>query len=137
MIGPTNGINDIEAFVCYILKSTVDLVHFLDFPDVRASFNDVEIELVPEGQSCQFPTREMGNRRKIKTVDDPVDGIQYRRYRSEFSKDNVEIHIDTTTSAMDVLKMRRIKSWFSPLFIGPACRGHLISQRISIMCRSI
>lgn len=118
MIGPINGINDIEAFMCHIVKSTVDLVHFLDFPDVRASFNDIEIELVPEGQSCQSPTREMSNRRQIKTIDDPVGGIQYRRYHGEFNKENVEIHVDTTTSSeKDVLKMRRIISCFYPLYI--------------------
>ena len=80
------------------LRNTIDLVHFLDFPDVRASFDDIEIELVPEGQSCQFSTREMSDGRKIKAINDPVGSIQRQRYCGEFDKENVDLHVDTTTS---------------------------------------
>ena len=61
------------------LKSTVDFVHLLNFPNVRASFDDIEVELVPEGQSCQSPTRESSYRREIKTIDNSIDGIQHHR----------------------------------------------------------
>ena len=78
------------------LRSTIDFVHFLNFPNVRASFDDIEVELVPEGQSCQFPTRETSNRREIKTIDDPVDGIQYHCYCDEVEKKSIGLHIDRT-----------------------------------------
>ena len=83
-------------------KSTVDLVHFLDFPNVRASFNDIEVELVPEGQSGQLPTGEMSNRRKIKTIDDSVDGIKYQRYCGEVEKESMGLHIDRTISRVEI-----------------------------------
>ena len=78
------------------LKSTVDFVHFLNLPNVRASFNDIEVELVPEGQSCQPRTGETSNRREIKTIDGPVDGIQYHRYHGEVEKKSIGLHIDRT-----------------------------------------
>ena len=76
------------------LKSTVDFVHFLNLPNVRTSFNDIEVELVPEGQSCQPRTGETSNRREIETIDHPVDGIQYHRYYGEVEKKSVGLHIE-------------------------------------------
>ena len=80
----------------HLLKSTVDFVHFLNLPNVRASFDDIEVELVPEGQSRQLWTGEMSNRREIKTIDGPVDGIQYHRYYGKVEKKSISLHIDRT-----------------------------------------
>lgn len=77
-------------------KSTVDFVHFLNFPNVGASFDDIEVELVPEGQSCQLPAGEMSNRREIKTIDYAVDGIKYHRYCGEVEKKRIGLHFDRT-----------------------------------------
>ena len=71
-------------------------MHFLNFPNVGAPFDNIEIELIPERQSCQFPTREMSNRRKIKTIDDPIGGIQHYRYKGEFNENSADLHIDET-----------------------------------------
>ena len=74
-IGPTEGYQLYRGSYASSLKGTIDFVHFLNFPDVGAPLGDIEIVLVPEGQSRQFWAREMSNRRKIKTIDDPVDGV--------------------------------------------------------------
>ena len=74
-IGPTEGYQLYRSSHVSSLKGTIDFVHFLNFPDVGAPLDDIEIVLVPEGQSRQFWTREMSNRRKIKTIDDPIDGV--------------------------------------------------------------
>lgn len=86
-----------------IFENTVSLVHFLYFPNVRAPFDDIEIELIPERQSCQFPTREMSNRRKIKTIDDPIGGIHHYRYKGEFNEESADLHIDETIFSDDAV----------------------------------
>ena len=68
-------------------------MHLLNFPNVRASFDDIEVELVPEGQSCQSPTRESSNRREIKTIDNSIGGIQHHRYYGEVEEKSVSLHI--------------------------------------------
>ena len=96
MIGPTEKYQRRRNIYASSFKSTVDFVHFLNFPNVRASFNDIEVELVPEGQSGQPRTGETSNRREIKTIDHSVDGIQYHRYYGEVEKKSIGLHIERT-----------------------------------------
>ena len=100
------------------LKGTIGFVHFLNFPDIGAPLGDIEIVLVPEGQGRQFGTREMSNRRKIKTIDDPVCGVQHNRYYGVCNKGSADLHIDkTSVSGMDFESAQEAR-WFLSLIFG-------------------
>ena len=49
----------------FVDSQTVFLVHFLDLPNVHSMTNNVMVEFVAAGNSCQFGSRKLMERMEI------------------------------------------------------------------------
>ena len=67
------------------VKHTVDLVQSFDFPDEHARFDHVEVDLVIEGQRCQFWTWNLCKRVEVQPMNGSIGYTSYCQ-QSSWSK---------------------------------------------------